>query len=121
MTKKTNLASAFATITEAWQPKVGGDINDFQVKLAKFRGAFDWHSHDTEDELFLVVKGRMRMGLRAGDVDLDEGEYIIVPHGTEHRPEALGDECHVMLLEPRTTLNTGTVVTERTVKEPERL
>ena len=119
--RKVNLAEAFSRFSDPWSPKVAGDINDSQVKLAKFVGAFDWHHHDVEDELFLVVAGRMRMGLRTGDIDLDPGEFIIVPHGVEHRPEALTDECSVLLLEPKTTLNTGTVGTERTVRDAERI
>lgn len=118
---KVNLEQAFSTFSEAWSPRVAGDINDAQIKLAKFRGSFEWHHHDREDELFLVVKGRMRMGFRDRDVDLDPGEFIIVPRGVEHRPEALGDECHVVLLEPNTTLNTGNVENERTVRELERI
>ena len=118
--QKVNLAQAFASFSDPWSPRVAGDINDMQVKLAKFEGAFDWHHHEREDELFLV-KGRIRMGLRDGDIDLDEGEMIIVPHGVEHRPEALTEECHVLMLEPNTTLNTGVVETERTVGNPERL
>jgi len=119
--QKVNLAGAFAGFSDPWSPKVAGDINDMQVKLAKFEGKFDWHHHEREDELFLVVKGRMRMGLRSGDIDLEEGEMIIVPHGVEHRPEALSEQCHVLMLEPNTTLNTGTIETERTVSNPERL
>jgi len=119
--QKVNLAGAFAGFSDPWSPKVAGDINDMQVKLAKFEGKFDWHHHEREDELFLVVKGRMRMGLRSGDIDLEEGEMIIVPHGVEHRPEALSEQCHVLMLEPNTTLNTGTMETERTVSNPERL
>ena len=119
--QKVNLADAFASFSEPWSPRVAGDINDMQVKLAKFEGRFDWHHHDEEDELFLVVKGRMRMGLRSGDIDLEEGEMIVVPHGVEHRPEALSEECHVLMLEPNTTLNTGTAETEKTVRNPERL
>ena len=119
--KKVNLSAAFETISEAWSPRVAGDINDMQVKIAKFDGQFDWHHHESEDELFLVVQGKMRMGLRTGDVDLNEGEMIIVPHGVEHRPESLSDECHVLMLEPNTTLNTGTVKSDRTVAEPKRL
>ncbi len=119
--RKTSLAEAFAGISEYWTPKVAGDINDFQVKLAKFQGRFDWHHHEREDELFLVIKGRMRMGLRTGDIDIDEGEMIIVPRGTEHRPEALTEECHVLMLEPGTTLNTGNRVTDRTVTELDRI
>ena len=119
--QKVNLADAFASFSEPWSPRVAGDINEMQVKLAKFDGKFDWHHHDEEDELFLVVKGRMRMGLRSGDIDLEEGEMIVVPHGVEHRPEALSEECHVLMLEPNTTLNTGTAETEKTVRNPERL
>jgi mannose-6-phosphate isomerase-like protein (cupin superfamily) len=114
--QKVNLADAFASFSDHWSPKVAGEINDMQVKLAKFEGKFDWHHHEREDELFLVIKGRMRMGLRSGDIDLDEGEMIIVPHGVEHCPEALSDECHVLMLEPKTTLNTGNVITEKTVR-----
>ncbi len=119
--EKINLKEAFGRFADYWSPKVAGDVNDAQVKLAKFKGAFDWHHHAHEDELFLVVEGRMRMGFRDHNVDLDPGEFIIVPHGVEHRPEALTEECHVVLLEPRTTLNTGNVETERTVRTLERL
>lgn len=121
MVKKVNLGDAFSTISEAWSPRIAGDINDMQVKIAKFEGQFDWHHHEVEDELFLVVKGKLRMGLRDGDVDLDEGEMIIVPHGVEHRPESLSDECHVLMLEPASTLNTGMEQSERTVANPTRL
>lgn len=119
--RKVNLAEAFASFADAWSPKVAGDINDAQVKLVKLRGGFHWHHHDVEDELFLVVAGRLRMGLRDGDLDLDPGEFINVPHGVEHRPEALTDECHVLLLEPNTTLNTGNVENARTVRDLDRL
>ncbi|MBQ0772523.1 cupin domain-containing protein [Parasphingorhabdus sp.] len=119
--QKVNLADAFASFSDPWSPKVAGDINAMQIKLAKFDGKFDWHHHEQEDELFLVVKGKMRMGLRSGDIDLDEGEMIIVPHGVEHCPEALTDECHVLMLEPNTTLNTGNVITEKTVNNLDRL
>jgi mannose-6-phosphate isomerase-like protein (cupin superfamily) len=112
---KVNLATAFASFSEHWSPRVGGDINDAQIKLAKFAGKFDWHHHEQEDELFLVVRGTMRMGLRGGDIDVAAGEYIIIPKGVEHCPESLSDECHVVLLEPRTTVNTGNVVTDKTV------
>ena len=121
MTHKVNLSEAFGQISEHWSPKIAGDINDMQVKLAKFQGKFDWHHHEEEDELFLVVSGKMRMGLRTGDIDVGEGELIIVPHGVEHRPEALTEECHVLMLEPATTLNTGNVVSERTVTKLDRV
>ena len=118
---KVNLAQAFATFQDPWNPRVAGEINGFQVKLVKLAGAFDWHHHEVEDELFLVVSGRMRMGFRDRDVDLDPGEFIIVPHGVEHRPEALSEPCEVLLLEPASTLNTGNVETERTRRTLDRI
>ncbi len=121
MVDKVNLAEAFSTFHDHWNPRVAGDINNFQVKLVKFAGQFDWHHHDAEDELFLVVAGRMKMGLRTGDVIVEPGEFIIVPHGTEHCPEALDGECQVLLLEPNSTLNTGNVESEKTRKALERL
>ena len=116
-----NLAEAFARFAEAWAPKIVGDVNDMQVKVVKLRGEFVWHHHEAEDELFLVVAGRLRMQLRDGDRDAGPGEFIIVPRGIEHCPRALTDEVHVVLLEPKTTLNTGNVVNERTVATPDRL
>jgi mannose-6-phosphate isomerase-like protein (cupin superfamily) len=118
---KINLAAAFATFDDAWNPRVAGDINSFQVKLVRLAGAFHWHHHEVEDELFLVVAGRMRMGFRDRAVDLEAGELIIVPHGVEHRPEALTDDCQVLLLEPATTLNTGNVENDRTRHDLERI
>jgi mannose-6-phosphate isomerase-like protein (cupin superfamily) len=117
MMDKVNLTQAFATFSDHWSPKVAGDVGDFQVKLAKFKGPFHWHHHELEDELFLVIEGRLRMTFRDGAVDLEPGEFIIVPHGIEHLPEALTEECNVMLLEPNTTMNTGNVVNERTVRD----
>jgi len=116
-----NLADKFSGFTEAWSPRIVGDLNDMHVKVVKLRGEFVWHHHDTEDELFLVVAGRLRMQLRSGDRDLGPGEFIIVPHGTEHCPLTLSDEVHLVLLEPKGTLNTGNVISERTVAEPGRI
>ena len=116
-----DLAETFGRFTEAWKPKIVGDINDMHVKVVKLRGEFVWHHHDVEDELFLVVAGRLRMQLRDGDRDVGPGQFIIVPRGVEHCPKALTDEVQVMLLEPKGTLNTGDVRNERTVEEPERL
>jgi len=121
MIDKVNLAKAFSTIDDHWNPRVAGDINDFQVKLVKLAGKFDWHHHEVEDELFLVVAGRMKMAFRDRDVIVEAGEFIIVPHGTEHCPEALDGECQVLLLEPNSTLNTGNVQTEKTRNTLERL
>lgn len=118
---KVSLANAFASFDEHWSPRVGGDINNFQIKLVKMQGAFHWHHHEHEDELFLVISGRLRIRLRGqDDVLLGPGEYLIVPHGTEHCPEA-EPECEVILLEPNTTLNTGTLENERTVRTLLRL
>lgn len=121
MVDKVNLAQAFSTFSDAWSPKIVGDINNFQIKLAKFEGAFHWHHHEHEDELFLVVAGRLRMGFRDRTVDLEAGELIIVPHGVEHRPEALTDECRVVLLEPNTTLNNGNIENVHTVRVLDRI
>ena len=116
--KKVSLEAAFRGITEHWSPRIAAAVNDTHVKLAKLQGEFDWHHHDHEDELFLVVKGRLLLQFRDGEVWLEEGELLVVPRGVEHRPVA-PEECHVVLVEPAGTLNTGTQVTDRTVPEPE--
>ena len=116
-----NLADKFNRFDAYWSPKIIGEINDMHVKLVKLKGEFVWHHHETEDELFLVVKGRLRMQLRDRDHEVGPGEFIIVPRGTEHCPMAVSDEVHVLLLEPRSTLNTGNVVNERTVAALERI
>lgn len=117
---KVNLQEKLASFADHWSPKVVGELNGQQVKLVKFQGSFHWHHHDDEDELFLVVKGRFRMELRDGDIWLEEGELLVVPRGVEHRPIA-EEEVHVLLFEPATTLNTGNVENERTVRELERI
>ncbi len=103
-----------------WSPKIVGEVNDAYVKLVKFRGEFVWHHHDHEDEMFLVLKGRLRMRLRDRDLWVGPGEFVIVPRGVEHMPVAEA-EVHVLLFEPRSTLNTGNVVNERTVPVLERI
>ena len=120
MMKKVSLADAFSGIHDHWRPRIAGELNGQQVKLVKFQGPFVWHHHDDEDELFLVVKGRFRMELRDGAIDLGPGELLVVPHKIEHRPVA-DEECEVLLFEPATTLNTGNVRNERTVPELERI
>jgi mannose-6-phosphate isomerase-like protein (cupin superfamily) len=120
MIDKVNLAEKLALFSEYWQPKVVAELNGQHVKLVKFKGPFTWHHHDAEDEMFLVVKGQFRMELRDTNVELAEGELIVVPRGVEHRPVA-DEEVHVLLFEPATTLNTGNVVNERTVRDLERL
>ena len=111
--KAVNLAEKFARITELWSPSVVGAVNDFHVKLVKLKGEFVWHAHEVEDELFLVIEGVLRMQFRDAEVVVGKGEFLVVPHGTEHRPVA-DDEVHVLLLEPASTLNTGTAGGERT-------
>jgi len=113
MLHKVNLAEKLALIGEHWSPKAVGAVNDFHVKLVKLAGEFVWHAHEQEDELFLVLSGTLRMQLRDGELRVGPGELVIVPHGTEHRPVADG-EVHVLLLEPATTVNTGTAGGERT-------
>ncbi len=117
---KVNLAEKFARFTAHWQPKIVGELNGQQVKLAKFAGPFEWHRHEREDELFLVVRGRFRMEFRDRDIELEAGEFLIVPRGVEHRPVA-DAEVEVLLFEPAGTLNTGNVRSERTLEQLERL
>ena len=121
MIAKQSLADGFAAIRKAWSPRVAGDINDMQIKLVKCQGAFVWHSHEREDELFLVISGCLRMEFRDQEAQLVRpGEFVIVPRGVEHRPVA-EESCDVVLLEPRSTLNTGNVNNELTVRELERI
>jgi mannose-6-phosphate isomerase-like protein (cupin superfamily) len=108
-----NLAEKFALFDDYWHPRIVGALNGQLVKVAKLKGAFDWHFHADEDELFLVVRGTLRMELRDGDVLINPGEFHIVPRGVEHRPVA-DEEVHVVLFEPASTFHTGNVVTERT-------
>ncbi|MGH8068771.1 MAG: cupin domain-containing protein [Candidatus Entotheonellia bacterium] len=117
---KINLAEKLALFNTHWDPKIVGELNGQQVKLVKFQGAFVWHQHAQEDELFLVVKGQFDMEFRDRRVTLKEGELIIVPRGVEHRPVA-EQEVHVLLFEPASTRNTGDVLSALTVANPERL
>ena len=118
--EKVNLAEKFGLFEEYWSPKIVGELNGQQVKLVKVLGEFDWHHHESEDELFLVVKGDMRIELRDQALHLGEGEFLVVPRGVEHRPVA-EREAHVLLFEPASALNTGNVRTEKTVQRPERI
>ncbi|HEX2606560.1 MAG TPA: cupin domain-containing protein [Flavisolibacter sp.] len=111
--EKVNLIEKFGLFQEHWDPKVVGALNGQQVKLVKFSGPFIWHHHDTEDELFLVVKGSFMMELRDRTIELKEGEFLIVPRGVEHRPVA-EKEVWVLLFEPDTTVNTGGIINEKT-------
>ncbi|HMI59004.1 MAG TPA: cupin domain-containing protein [Gemmatimonadaceae bacterium] len=118
--QKVALAEKFAKIQDHWNPRIVGELNGQQVKLVKIRGAFEWHHHDNEDELFLVHRGSFRMELRDRTVELTPGDIFIVPRGVEHRPVA-DEETEIVLFEPASTLNTGNVVSERTVRSPGRL
>lgn len=113
MLGSTNLYVAFEGISEYWFPKVIGEVNGQLLKAAKLKGEFVWHAHDREDELFLVVKGSLRIEFEDGHVDLSEGDFVTVPRGKRHNPVA-AEECWVILIEPATTLHTGEVVSERT-------
>lgn len=118
--EKINLKQKFSTFSDYWNPRIVGELNGQYVKLAKMHGEFVWHSHEHEDELFLVVKGRLLMKYRDKDVWLEEGEMIIVPAKVEHQPVAQ-EEVHILLFEPMSTLNTGNVVEERTKSNLEQI
>lgn len=115
-----NINNKLAQFTEHWSPRIVGEVNDCAVKLAKLKGEFVWHSHANEDEMFFVIKGMLRMKLRDRELIVNEGEFVIIPRGAEHLPVA-DEEVHVMLFEPKGTLNTGDVTNERTVRDPQRL
>jgi mannose-6-phosphate isomerase-like protein (cupin superfamily) len=117
---KVNIEEKLALFKEQWQPKIVGELNGQYVKLVKFQGPFVWHHHDNEDEMFLVVKGRFRMEYADHDEWIEEGEFVIVPRGVEHKPVA-EEEAHVLLFEPVSTLNTGNIENERTVPELEKI
>jgi mannose-6-phosphate isomerase-like protein (cupin superfamily) len=118
--KKVSLEEKLDLFSDRWSPKIVGEINDSYVKLVKLKGEFVWHHHEAEDELFLVVKGSLLIKLRDRDIRLEEGEFVIIPRGVEHLPIA-EEEAHVLLLEPKTTLNTGEVHNERTVAVLDRI
>jgi mannose-6-phosphate isomerase-like protein (cupin superfamily) len=117
---KVNLRQTLASFSEHWQPRIVGALNGQEVKIAKIQGEFVWHHHENEDEMFLVVHGAITLQLRDRDVHLAEGEMFIVPRGVEHRPVA-EQEAHILLFEPAGTLNTGNLIDDRTVADPERL
>jgi len=115
-----NLKGKFSRFSDYANPRVIGEINDMQVKAVKLKGEFIWHHHEVEDELFLVVKGTLRMKFRDHEAIVREGEFVIVPKGVEHCPAA-DEEVHIVLIEPKSTLNTGNIINERTVAQPERI
>jgi mannose-6-phosphate isomerase-like protein (cupin superfamily) len=117
---KVNIKDRFALFDEHWSPKIVGELNGQHVKLVKLLGEFVWHHHDEEDELFLLVKGRFRIEFRDRSVTLEEGEFIVVPRGVEHRPVA-DEEAHILLFEPASTLNTGNIQGEMSVAKLDRI
>src|SRR5436190_15482253 len=120
MIEKVNLQQKLSLFSEHWSPKIVGELNGQHVKLVKVQGEFTWHHHDDEDELFLVIDGSLTIKLQDRDILLNEGEFVIIPKGVEHKPVA-EQEAHILLLEPASTLNTGNVENERTVKDVERI
>ena len=113
-------AEKFALFSETWSPRIVADLNDSHVKFARLKGEFIWHSHKDEDELFLVIEGRLLMRFRDGERWIGKGEMIVVPRGVEHLPEA-PEEALIMMIEPKTTVNTGDIRNDRTVERPERI
>ena len=120
MPEKINLAEKFSRITEYWKPYIAGELNGQLVKLDKLKGEFVWHHHENEDEMFLVVKGRFRIEFRDRTVWLEKGEFIVVPRGVEHKPVA-DEEAWILLFEPASTVNTGNVENEFTLRELEKV
>lgn len=117
---KVNIADKLALFTDHWNPKVVGVVDDYEIKLVKLQGDFVWHAHDDEDEMFLVVGGHLTIRLRDGDVELEPGEFLVVPKGVEHQPAAAA-ECQVLLFERKGLINTGDALDARTVRQPDRL
>jgi mannose-6-phosphate isomerase-like protein (cupin superfamily) len=115
-----NLQDKFSRFSDYCNPRVIGEVNDCQIKAVKLKGEFIWHHHENEDEMFLVVKGTLRMRFRDRDAVVREGEFVIVPRGIEHKPEA-DEEVHIVLIEPKSTVNTGNITNERTVAQLERI
>lgn len=120
MVEKVNISEKFTKFNDYWNPRVIGELNGSEVKATKLKGEFMWHTHDEEDEMFLVVKGNLLIRLRDKNIQVGEGEFVVIPKGVEHLPVAT-EEVHVLLFEPKGTLNTGNVVNERTVSNPEQI
>ena len=115
-----NIEDKLSLFSEHWSPKIIGDLDGFHIKIAKLQGEFLWHSHENEDELFLVIKGSLTIKLRERDLTIREGEFVVIPQGVEHKPVAT-EEVHVVLIEPKSTVNTGDAGGERTVARLERI
>jgi mannose-6-phosphate isomerase-like protein (cupin superfamily) len=110
-----NIKNKFSLFAEQWSPKIIGEMNDSYVKIAKLQGEFVWHHHEHEDEMFLIIQGSLTIRLRERDLVVNEGEFVIIPRGVEHMPVA-EEEVYLMMLEPKTTVNTGNVESDRTVE-----
>ena len=117
---KVNLSEKFSLFDSYWEPKIVGELNNQYVKLAKLKGEFVWHHHENEDELFMVVKGKLTIKLRDGDIELNAGEFYIVLKGVDHMPVA-ENEVHVLMFEPKSTVNTGNVDSEKTINDLEKI
>lgn len=117
MIQKFNLDQKFEQITDHWSPKIAGELNDQYVKLAKIKDELIWHSHDNEDELFLIIKGTLIMDFRDRTVETNPGEILIIPKGVEHKPRTSGEEVWIVLIEPKATKHTGNVTHEKTVEK----
>ncbi|MDM5319630.1 cupin domain-containing protein [Bacillus altitudinis] len=120
MISKVNIQEKFSQINDYWNPRISGELNDSYMKMVKIKGEFIWHHHDDEDEMFFVWKGNLVIRFRDREIALHEGEFLVIPKGIEHQPIA-EEEVHLLLIEPKTTLNTGNVINERTVSIPERM
>lgn len=118
--KVVNIKDKLAKFKNHWSPKIVGELNDDKVQVVKLKGEFVWHHHDNEDELFLVIKGKLIIHFRDRDVEVNSGEFVIIPHPIEHKPEA-PEEVEIILIEPKETLNTGNVETDKTVKVQEKI
>ena len=118
--KVINIKEKLSMFSEYWNPKIVGELNDDKVQVAKLKGEFHWHHHENEEELFLVIKGKLLIHFRDRTVEINEGEFVIIPKMVEHKPEA-SNEVHIILIEPKTTLNTGNKKTENTVEVQERI
>jgi len=117
---KVNLTQKFSLINDHWSPKIVGELNESYVKVAKLKGEFVWHHHEKEDEMFFVIKGKLIIRFKDRDIKIEEGEFLIIPKGVEHLPVAEEEVC-VMLIEPKSTLNTGNIKDERTVENLDRI
>ena len=120
MPQVVSLKSAAESLDELWSPRVVSELEDSYVKVAKVKGSLAWHTHDAEDELFFVLKGRLRIEMESGAVELNEGDAFVVPKGVRHHPVA-AEECHLMLIEKKTTLHTGREITDKTRSLQEQL